>query len=281
MLPHDELGGDSLRMRVILIYECTARTFMLPPFSISTRSLVSKGVKGHLVPLDEVPTEAWLHGDYLLDGASQDTRPATVAKLGWGGPDSELERGSLVKLYNSHARWRVMEVDDDVIKVMRSSRTNPTRFSVASDDIEKVMWQRLAVHSIDDPSRSVRSFGEWPARNVELIHDRRKCGLSDDDPHWYGCSCVRAILAREAWSLQELPDELYDQAVEYGATQDMLCRYAGNSIPYRTMLIPVAQAVKDRLQQIDDYMEAARRHSEARRLRHRVRRCNWASAAQW
>ena len=85
---------------------------------------------------------------------------------------------------------------------------------------------------------------------VELVHDHRKCGKADHEPHPGISDCGRPLLAREAWSLQELDPEVYEMAVKLGATEAQLARLAGNSIPL-SMLLPIARAIRDRLELID------------------------------
>ena len=264
VVEHDHVEGDSLRARVLLWYEKTSKIKGLPPPLIHIPQRTSSGVGKHLLPLHAIPVDTWLYGDYLLEGATELSRPPAVAKLQWGGPCSTLERGSLISIRGSDSLWRVMEVDErdtDKLHIMRSSRKHPTRISIRRMEVVAAHWQYLLVHSIDSPSKSCRAFGEWPVRNIQLLHDRRKCGLADDAPHPPGCSCVRPLLSQEGWSIQELPQDLYLEAQGLGADEDALCRLLGNSIP-ASILRPFAVAAERRLRQIDD-AQAGRPHSHA------------------
>ena len=257
LVHHPHQGGDTLRIRTLLWYEKVCRTRGLPPPSIPKLAKSSKGLLSHLLPLNQVPDSAWLHGEYLHTAGSTVSNPPTCARLQWGGPLSKLVQGSLVTIDSSTALWRVMGFEaNKQVMLMKSSRKFPRRFSVKRSRITKVHWQRLPCHSLHHPARSVRAFGEWPVRNVQLIHDARKCGLHDNAPHPSNSSCVRPLLSREAWSLQELPQELYDEAVRLGADEAKLCRLAGNSIP-QSMLSGMAEAVATRLEDIDRLHAAA------------------------
>jgi len=250
IVDHEKEGGDTIRIRVLLIYEKERRVAMLPPLEVPLQGRSSAGIREHLIALDEVPNDMWLTGAYCPLREASQRRPPIVGRLRWGGPHSKLERGSLVRLTFATGEWRVMELlQDGRIEVMRNCRRYPTKKWIRKKHIKAALWQDIAVYSIDAPSKSVRAFGEWPVRTVQLCHDSRKCGKCDRDCDG-SSSCVRALHPRETWSLQQLPCELYAKAVELGADQDQLYRCAGNSIPQH-ILRATAEVIAQRLDAID------------------------------
>jgi len=243
VLHHDDVGGATIRKRVFLWFEKDASTSMLPPLCTEVEFTDSTTIRPHLVPTRAVPTSCRVHGVFEAKAVLEAT-PPIIGYTRHGGDNAPIVRGSLMKMYGSNDKWRVMSRDGAKLELMRSCRSNPSRWYTDMVNVERQLWQFIPVYSIDGVSKSIRAFGEWPVRTVMLICDSR---FGEDEHGLF----IRPLLPPEVWSLQELAPELLGQAIQLGLTDDQLYRIAGNTIP-RRLLQPIAQAVHSRLLQIDD-----------------------------
>ena len=127
-----------------------------------------------LVSSADVPPECRLWGDY--SPLSQPSHKGSLPIHGymhWQSNSGELEVGCLVSLGNSPDSWRVMELGQAQVCVMRSRRERPTKLWLGYEEIGEILPQTIPVYSIHAPSKSVRAFGEMPVSTVMLIHDSR------------------------------------------------------------------------------------------------------------
>jgi len=261
---HTDCGGASIRDRVFPYWEGEELTSLLPKLSLPSSQQVPCGtISQHLVPYQEVPEAQYLKGTLHLDEPTENllSFPRQVGKFIWD--DVELQRGSLVRIRRKvdgkwlpvKGRWRVMEdlVEkgaEDVFEIMRSdSRSyNPKKW-IRRDAVAKKISQHIAVFSANHPSKSIRAFGEYPVRTAQLI------AIEIPDGTGYR---VRALLAQEVWSIQELSRaQLLDTCLLMGVhlpargsfiplsgwRETTVYRLAGNSIPQSMLKGPLTMVL--------------------------------------
>ena len=234
---HDEVGGDSTRHRVFLIYEEHDNPLPLPQEIVSSEAF-SSSLSRHLLPPGCLPDTCFLDGQFTPVASTHAGGAQLAGHLRWQEGEV-LRRGSLVTLSGSSSTWRVMGFQQGRVQVLRNNRKYPSRRTVSRQAVVRRCPQRLPVYSIHSVSKSPRAFGEWPVRTVMLVLDDRLT-----PPR------VRALEPAEVWSLMELQPSLLQAALDYGIDQDHVYRLAGNSIP-ASMLQPVAESVVNRLQCLD------------------------------
>ena len=242
---HYELGGATKRRRVFFYFEKHHLAASLPPLKLDLAEPMPPGKAiDYLVPREEVPVDCILKGNIVWTPRPS-AEPPIIGHIHHGGEHSKLMHGSLVEVHDQWGRWRVMAMETQTrhgprIELMLSTRHKPRRIYVKPDQISKILKEKTAVYSIHGITKSVRGFGEWPTRTVNLIWDDR----GDDE------GVVRPILPREAWALQELCPKQYEACLQAGLSVHEIYKIAGNSIP-TSMLTPLAALTSQRLAMID------------------------------
>jgi len=269
-LTHNKCGGASIRDRIFLYYEHNDVTALLPKFVLPRVSEVPSGqISSHLVPFEEVPEHCYLAGklDLRKDAHGNANLPLLMGRLLWN--DATVQRGSLLKLKATPGRWRVMEdiMSQDgalTFEVMRSDLKgfHPKRW-ITQSSIEERISQNLPFFSINHPSKAIRAWGEYPIRTAQLV----LVPLPDDTGFK-----VRALLAQEVWSIQELSRKQLEDACKYmgvhlpdrgtyipisGWREAAIYRLAGNTIPQSMLKLPT-QLVMGRVMDSEVIMGSGR-----------------------
>lgn len=242
-MQHNEMGGATRRRRVFFVFERTDLAKQLPPIQIDVPQVEATMLVDYLRPAADVPDECIVRGRYRF-GARRESDPPVLGYITHGGPDSQLQQGSLVLINGSQARWRVMSVVGDTIELLKSDRKTPRRRWLPSRFIRKILYEETPFYSIYEYGKSLRGFGEWPVRTGLLLYDDRL------EPHG-----IRPLLDDECWRLQELCDRLLAvaQGLPSPISEAECYKISGNSIP-RSLLRPLAKLAAQRLALIDTMM---------------------------
>ena len=241
---HSQLGGASMRQRVIFFFEQDTTMAGLPPVEVHLPTRPHTPLKDLLLTTDEV-YEARVYGHYEVVLAEPPAEPqpslVTPTIMGYlhvGGPACEPEWGSLVSL-DGRGRWRVMSIENGTIELLLAVRSNPRRKYVTNAGRLRCLSERIPVYSVEGLCKSCRAFGEPPVLTCMLILDPR---FPHDD---FGL-LIRRLLPEEVWRIQQLPHHVLLKARSLGAADSQIYRLAGNSIP-PSMLEPFALVAKHRL----------------------------------
>ena len=84
VINHYEVGGSSLRARVFFWLERQTVTHMLPPPQLTIPIRQSSPISTHLVPVEEVPAECRVHGDFVPTQESTSS-PPIIGHIHHGG----------------------------------------------------------------------------------------------------------------------------------------------------------------------------------------------------
>lgn len=228
ILRHDHLGGCTIRDRCFLIFERKDFSALIPRVhSTPPAPVPHTTIRPHLQPNDQVSSHMFVQGE-LQQNPQLHLTPPTIGTLWHGGGKQaqDLVPGNLVVL-DDHpsAKYRIMEIEDRVedsgetvrwFELLLQNRDHPRRRWVHQSFIAYEPQDRSLLYSVDERSKSIRGFGEPMEMTTQLV-------LCPDGQ-------IRALTAIECWSMMGVPMELYDTAVEAGAsTADMYAR-AGNGI---------------------------------------------------
>ena len=188
------LGGRAVRPRLMAYLE---KRWIVRWLGHAPPILYPKAVPSSLCEIlesdENVPAWLVVPGRFTpLPGTKPDERGIKLAGyIEYGGADDTIIRGSLVRVVDCEAAWRVMAVQGDKFKLLKSDRENPVyREDVAAALISKHLRERRRVNHPDGGAGIITKFGEpglvgGPGHQLVL----RDIGVT-----W--------LTARELWRLQ-------------------------------------------------------------------------------
>ena len=115
------------------------------PFGPSRLPSRNRGMAPYLVPLAEVPEDAWIDGrlehlDETIKLYSERPNSPTVTAFLHFDSDSPIRVGSHVTLGHSTSEWCVLAARRDRFELIRNEPKRPTKVSVNRSDVRTHRW---------------------------------------------------------------------------------------------------------------------------------------------
>jgi site-specific DNA-cytosine methylase len=223
------LGAWAVRSRVVIPLERRwIRRWLGAAEEIEYPKVIPARLSDILEPNEDVPLYLIMPGRFHpLPGTMPDERGVKIAGYyEYGAPTDPIVRGSLVRIKESKASWRVMTLRSSDVDLLKSDRRDPVyERRLPLDDITRNVRERVAVRSADGIGTTICRFGEPGAVGGPGHQLVFRPGLG-----------VTMLTSRELWRMQgssrEVADARYDLFVDTNptASYEDLAGAAGDAI---------------------------------------------------
>ena len=196
-------GGFTQRCRVFIFFEARHKMLALAPLWTPELKEEPRQLREILEPLEDIPKECWLQGEWNPTTAIVKPGEATLAGYVTTGTTPCLHVGDAVVLRGTKGVWTIFKQEGERVQFFLDSRKAPKYWWGTKQHIKTKLQRQVKVFSCRSVAITLRSFPVPPA-NWMAIWDERK-------------QQARAMTSLEVWCASGLSKQAGIEWVEQGA----------------------------------------------------------------